>query len=67
VVDVEQWAELRRAFFVERKSIKALVRETGLSRNTIRQALRSDADAAHRNSPPSLNELPHPVSPRMAL
>jgi transposase len=42
VVSVEQWAELRREHFVAGKSIKELVRETGLSRNTIRKALRSD-------------------------
>jgi transposase len=42
VVSVEQWAELRREHFVAGKSIKALARSTGLSRNTIRRALRSD-------------------------
>jgi hypothetical protein len=41
VVSVEQWAELRREHFVAGKSIKELVRSTGLSRNTIRRALRS--------------------------
>ena len=39
---MEQWAELRRERFVAGKSIKALARSTGLSRNTIRRALRSD-------------------------
>jgi transposase len=39
---VEQWAELRREHFVAGKSIKELARETGLSRNTIRKALRCD-------------------------
>jgi transposase len=39
---VEQWAELRREHFVLGVSIKALVRRTGLSRNTIRLALRSE-------------------------
>jgi hypothetical protein len=37
---VEQWAELRRQHFVRGKSIKQLARETGLSRNTVRAALR---------------------------
>lgn len=41
LVDVEQWAELRREHFVRGVSIKELVRRTGLSRNTIRAALRS--------------------------
>jgi len=39
---VEQWAELRREHFVGGKSIKELARATGLSRNTIRRALRSE-------------------------
>ena len=40
-MDVEQWAELRREHFVRGVSIKELARRTGLSRNTIRAALRS--------------------------
>jgi transposase len=43
VLGVEGWAELRREHFVRGVSIKELVRRTGLSRNTIRAALRSDA------------------------
>jgi hypothetical protein len=43
VVGVEQWAELRREHFVRGVSSKELVRRTGLSRNTVRAALRSPA------------------------
>ena len=39
---MEQWADLRREHFVGGKSIKELARSTGLSRNTIRRALRND-------------------------
>jgi hypothetical protein len=46
LVGVEQWAELRREHFVRGVSIKELVRRTGLSRNTIRVALRAPARAA---------------------
>ena len=42
VLDVERWAELRREHFVRGVSINELVRRTGLARNTIRSALRSD-------------------------
>jgi transposase len=42
LVEVEQWAELRRQHFVGGTSIKELVRTTGLSRNTVRRALRSE-------------------------
>jgi transposase len=51
VVDVEQWAELRREHFVGGKSIKELSRATGLSRNTIRRALRSDRPPSYRRPP----------------
>ena len=48
MVDVEQWAELRREHFVRGVSIKELVRRTGLSRNTVRAALRSPAPPVYR-------------------
>jgi len=51
VVSVEQWAELRREHFVGGKSIKQLARTTGLSRNTIRGALRSDRPPGYRRAP----------------
>jgi transposase len=51
VVGVEQWAELRREHFVAGKSIKRLVRETGLSKNTIRRALRSETPPSYQRAP----------------
>jgi transposase len=48
VLDVERWAELRREYFVHGVSIKELMRRTGLARNTIRTALRSQAPPAFR-------------------
>jgi transposase len=48
VLDVERWAELRREHFVRGVPIKELVRRTGLSRNTIRTALRSDEPPVFR-------------------
>jgi transposase len=51
VVDVEQWAELRREHFVGGKSIKQLARATGMSRNTIRRALRSERPPSYRRAP----------------
>jgi transposase len=43
VLEVEGWAELRREHFVRGVSIKDLARRTGLSRNTVRAALRASA------------------------
>src|SRR4051794_27427725 len=51
VVGVERWAELRRQHFVGGKSIKRLARETGLSRNTVRAALRSKEPPGYRRAP----------------
>jgi transposase len=41
LVEVEQWAEIRRMHFVCGVSIKEIVRRTGRDRNTVRRALRS--------------------------
>ena len=51
MLDVELWAELRREHFVRGVSIKELARRWGLSRNTIRKALRSGAPPAYRREP----------------
>ena len=51
MVSVEDWAWLRREHFVQGVSIKKLVQRTGLSRNTIRKALRSDQPPAYRRRP----------------
>ena len=48
MLDVERWAELRREHFVRGVSIKELARRTGLARNTIRAALRSDRPPTFR-------------------
>ena len=56
MLDVERWAELRREHFVRGVSIKELMRRTGLARNTIRAALRSDAPPAFR-APERLSKL----------
>jgi transposase len=51
LVDVEQWAELRREHFVRGVSIKQLASRTGLSRNTVRAALRAPAPPSYRREP----------------
>ena len=51
MLDVERWAELRREHFVRGVSIKELARRTGLSRNTVRAALRSSAPPKYEREP----------------
>jgi transposase len=48
VLEVERWAELRREHFVRGVSIRALAERTGLSRKTVRKALRSAAPPTFR-------------------
>ena len=43
MVDVEQWAEVRRLFFVRGLSQREIHRRTGLHRDTIRSAINSKA------------------------
>ena len=50
MLDVERWAELRREHFVRGVSIKELVRRTGLSRNTVRAALRSQEPPSYERA-----------------
>lgn len=51
MVGVEQWAEIRRLYFVKRFSIKEVARRTGHGRNTIRRALRSVEPPRYRRPP----------------
>jgi len=47
----EDWAEIRRLHMSEQMSIKAIVRRTGLARNTIRAALASDVPPKYERGP----------------
>jgi hypothetical protein len=51
VIDVEDWAEIRRLYRAEGLSIKAIRRRTGLARNTVRDALRSDEPPRYERAP----------------
>jgi transposase len=51
LVGVEQWAELRREHFVRGVSIKQLASRTGLSRNTVRAALRALQPPKYERAP----------------
>jgi transposase len=50
VVEVEQWAEIRRMHFVAGLSIKEIARRTGRDRNTVRRALRSEEPPRYRRA-----------------
>lgn len=48
MVGVEQWAEIRRLFFVRKLSQREIDRRTGLHRDTIRRALASAEPPVYR-------------------
>jgi transposase len=48
VVGVEQWAEIRRLFFVRGLSMREIHRRTGLHRDTISRAIHSDEPPVYR-------------------
>lgn len=43
MINVDDWAEIRRLHRAEQMGIKAIARRLGVARNTVRQAVRSDA------------------------
>ncbi len=53
MLDVDDWAEIRRLHRAEGLSIKEIVRRVGVARNTVRAALRSD-------EPPVFDRKPRP-------
>lgn len=50
MLDVEDWAEIRRLHRAEGLSINEIVRRTGVARNTVCAALRSDAPPEYRRA-----------------
>jgi len=60
VIEVQQWAEIRRMKLVDGLSIRAIERRTGLHRKTIRRALAAPEPPAYRPRPKRPSKLdPH--------
>ena len=54
MINVEDWAEIRRLHRARRMGIKAIARRMGIARNTVREALGSDVPPRcerHRKGP----------------
>ncbi len=51
MIDVEDWAEIRRLHRAEGLSIKEVARRLGLARNTVRDALRRDEPPRYERAP----------------
>lgn len=50
MLNVEEWAEIRRLRFSEGMGIKTIARQLGVSRNTVRRAVRSTAPPRYERS-----------------
>jgi hypothetical protein len=57
LIDVEDWAEIRRLHKAENLGVKTIARRLGVARNTVRAALRSDVPPKYGRtaSPPETN------------
>jgi transposase len=51
VISVEDWSEIRRLHRAEGLSIKEITRRMGVSRNTVRSALRAESSPGYRRAP----------------
>lgn len=51
MIGVERWAEIRRLYFVEKRSKRAIHRLTGIHRDTITRALISDQPPRYERAP----------------
>lgn len=75
---MDEWAEIRRLHRAERMPIKAIARQLGVARNTVRAALAADAPPVYRREPggsavdefePAIRELlrAHPSMPATVI
>jgi transposase len=65
LIEVEQWAEIRRMHFVEGIAIKEIARRTGRDRKTIRRAIRSSEPPSYRRTVKAPSKL-HPYRDEIA-
>jgi transposase len=63
LIDVEDWAEIRRLHRAEGLGIKTISRRLGVARNTVRMALRSDAPPRYERV--SRRSIVDPVEPEI--
>lgn len=66
MIDVEEWAEIRRLHRAEGMGVKAIARKVGIARNTVRAALRSEeAPKYERQGPGSAVDAFEPAIRRL--
>jgi transposase len=65
VINVEEWAEIRRLHRAEEMPIKAIARRMGISKNTVKRALAADAPPRYQR--PGRGSIVDAVEPRIRL
>ena len=66
MIDVEEWAEIRRLHRAEGMAVKAIARHLGIARNTVRAALRAEAAPRYvREGPGSAVDVFEPAIRRL--
>ena len=53
MINVDDWAEIRRLYFAERLGIKTIARQLGVARNTVRTAVRGVRPASTTSASPA--------------
>ena len=51
MLQVDEWAEIRRLHFAEGLGVKTIARDVGRARNTVRSAVRSQGPPEYRRKP----------------
>jgi len=66
LINVEEWAEIRRLYLAEGMGVKAIARRLGVARNTVRSAVRSEgAPGYERKGPGSAVDAFEPAIRRL--
>ena len=63
MLDVEDWAEIRRLHLAEKMPIKVIARRLGISKNTVRARLVADAPPKYERAP--VGSVVDEVEPRI--
>ena len=65
MLSVEQREAIRRAYYVEKKSVRQIARELHCSRKTVTKAIASATPAAYSRSVPYASPKPGPCKERL--